>query len=175
MAWTSEMDARLKELYNQGHSCATIGAMMGKTRNAIIGRVHRISLPRRAQSYRKKSISLAPKQPRVAAINSVNRPVRITSAIFESCEPLPPASAYDVARVSFDDLELHHCRFPVGEPAAAGTDKPLFCGMPPAARGIPYCEVHTRRAYQAPAPRRHVHISDPDSNVVELKRERAPA
>ena len=162
------MDARLKELYNQGHSCATIGAMMGKTRNAIIGRVHRIDLPRRAQSYRKKSSNLAPKRSKVAAVHILNRPIRVSAAIFANCEPLPPAMEYDKARVSVSAVADDDCRWPVGDPAQAGAHGKIFCGKTKLPR-LPYCEVHTRRAYQTPQPRRHVHVGEPDSNVIELK------
>lgn len=189
MAWTSEMDARLKELHAEGHSCATIGAMMGKSRNAVIGRIHRIDLPRRGQAYRKKGTprdSLGDDyngnrgfQRSTVRLEKVlgtglghlgKRSVRASIGIFDRCEPLPSPTEYDVARVSFDDLERHHCRFPVGEPAETGTDKPLFCGDQ-SIPGLPYCAAHARRCFAPPPQRKQIH----DSNVVEFKREREVA
>lgn len=46
--WTAEEDARLRDLWNGGHTCSEIGALMGRTKSAIIGRAHRQSLPKRA-------------------------------------------------------------------------------------------------------------------------------
>ena len=46
--WTEAEDATLKQMYEQEYSCSQIaGRLSGKTRNAVIGRVHRLGLPRR--------------------------------------------------------------------------------------------------------------------------------
>ena len=46
-AWSAEDDARLRELYAQELSLTAIGRAMGKTKNAVVGRSHRLGLPAR--------------------------------------------------------------------------------------------------------------------------------
>jgi GcrA cell cycle regulator len=51
-AWTPEQDARLQELWGMGLSAAAIGRAMGCTKNAIVGRSHRLKLPARPSPIR---------------------------------------------------------------------------------------------------------------------------
>jgi GcrA cell cycle regulator len=46
-AWTEAMDAALARMWAEGHTGAVIAAHFRKTRNAVIGRVHRLHLPAR--------------------------------------------------------------------------------------------------------------------------------
>lgn len=48
-AWTDEADAELRRLQAEGYSGGRIAALMGKTRNAVIGRLHRLKLPPMSQ------------------------------------------------------------------------------------------------------------------------------
>ena len=51
MKWTDERIERLRKLYFEGWSCSNIAAFLGGvTRNAVIGKVHRLDLPLRGQS-----------------------------------------------------------------------------------------------------------------------------
>jgi GcrA cell cycle regulator len=52
MNWTDEETALLARLWGEGHSGAEIGRRLGKTRNAVLGRVHRDGLPRREEPQR---------------------------------------------------------------------------------------------------------------------------
>jgi GcrA cell cycle regulator len=45
--WTSEHDAQLRALWGEAHSCNEIARRMGMTKNAVIGRAHRLKLPSR--------------------------------------------------------------------------------------------------------------------------------
>jgi GcrA cell cycle regulator len=50
MSWTDERVEKLQELWNEGMSAAQIAkALGGVTRNAVIGKVHRLGLSNRAQ------------------------------------------------------------------------------------------------------------------------------
>lgn len=46
--WTRTADDRLRALWAEGHSTAEIGRRMGLSKNAIVGRAHRLNLPKRA-------------------------------------------------------------------------------------------------------------------------------
>ncbi len=45
--WTRQQDDELRLLWDQDHSTAEIGRRMGVTKNAVIGRAHRLQLPSR--------------------------------------------------------------------------------------------------------------------------------
>ena len=55
MSWTPEREKKLKELWGKGHTASQIASMLGDTtRNAVIGKAHRLNLQGRATS--KKTI-----------------------------------------------------------------------------------------------------------------------
>ena len=53
MSWTPEREEKLKELWKKGHTASQIAALLGDTtRNAVIGKAHRLNLEARAISKR---------------------------------------------------------------------------------------------------------------------------
>ena len=59
MSWTPEKEQKLKELWKKGHTASQIAAMLGDTtRNAVIGKAHRLNLEARATSSRKTKSQL---------------------------------------------------------------------------------------------------------------------
>jgi GcrA cell cycle regulator len=48
--WTPERIAALIALWNESHSTSEIGRRLGITKNAVIGKVHRLGLPQRRPS-----------------------------------------------------------------------------------------------------------------------------
>lgn len=55
MEWTDELIARLKELWEQGLSTAEIGRQLSITKNAVVGKAHRLGLPPRPSPIRNKA------------------------------------------------------------------------------------------------------------------------
>ncbi len=151
--WTDERVDALKDLWRQGYSCSIIADRLGAglTRNAIIGKVHRMGLSgrvtsdRRMPKPRKRRNRFGDDQRQFNGRRPIPRKPSILDLLPST--PLPPPSETDIARVAFADLEPHHCRWVIGEP----TDG-QFCGCK-SVPGLPYCEHHARRAYRAPEPR----------------------
>ena len=57
MAWTDERVEQLKKLWSEGLSASQIASRLGEvTRNAVIGKVHRLGLAGRATVSRPKSM-----------------------------------------------------------------------------------------------------------------------
>ena len=57
MSWNSEREEKLRQLWKQGHSGSEIAKILGNTtRNAVIGKAHRLKLP--ARSISKRSTNL---------------------------------------------------------------------------------------------------------------------
>ena len=136
--WTDKRIEQLKKLYEEGLSCGEIARRFGNgcSRNAVIGKVHRLKLPLR-QIVKTKPAKI----PRQAALKPITQVRKIAALI---AEPLPPANQNDVARVkSLFDLEPHHCRWPVD---VEGQKWPGYCGDQKII-GLSYCACHVRRAY----------------------------
>src|SRR5512145_1945071 len=159
MTWNDERVDVLKKLWSDGLSASQIASRLGGvTRNAVIGKVHRLGLSGRATTSRMKS-----HRPRVrsGAVKRLMKP-RLTSTgnpIFRSLylndsEPyVPPAEELVIPlaeRKYIQTLTESCCRWPIGDPQQPEFH---FCGRKKIP-GLPYCEVHARRAFQPPQARR---------------------
>ena len=75
MSWTPERVEKLKELWKKGHSASQIAIMLGDTsRNAVIGKAHRLSLEARSVSNRSSNKTKSKKGARRFLGNGVDNP-----------------------------------------------------------------------------------------------------
>ena len=152
MTWTDERVETLKKLWTDGLSASQIAAELGGiTRNAVIGKVHRLGLSGRA-----KSPSSAAPRPRKARPHAhmlrVSRPsIRGNTALAQAYEldvELEPELVDNVIpigqRRTLLELNEETCRWPIGDP---GHPDFFFCGGQ-TITGLPYCAYHSRVAYQ---------------------------
>ena len=164
LTWSDERVEQLKKLWEAGLSASQIAAELGNvTRNAVIGKVHRLGLSGRA-----KSTAAAPprqRKPRPTQhVMRVSRPVSrgntaLAHAFEVELEPDPIAFDNVVPmsqRLSLSQLNEATCHWPIGDP---GSPDFFFCGGK-ALPGLPYCAYHSRVAYQPAADRRR-HTSKP--------------
>jgi GcrA cell cycle regulator len=161
MSWTEERVALLKKLWQDGLSASQIAGELGSvTRNAVIGKVHRLGMSGRGQPT-----STIKRQRRAAAPTSSMRRLRSTTSIgglalqaeYEVVEQPHYRQRRDVVvpiakRLSIEKLTERTCKWPIGDP---GHDDFHFCGHD-SIDGVPYCEYHAGVAYQTPEPRRRV-------------------
>lgn len=166
MSWTVQRVETLKQRWNDGAPASEIAAELGDiTRNAVIGKAHRLGLAGRCGSASGARIAATVGERRpVERQSGVNRS-RIKSlrgqerqeqaderrAQFSAVEivELPPEQSATAVR--FMDLESHHCRYPLGDPR--NFDAMRFCGAQ-ASPDRPYCPHHCVLAYQ---PRARLH------------------
>lgn len=163
MSWTDERVELLKRLWSEGLSASQIAGQMGEiTRNAVIGKVHRLGLSGRA----KAAAPAAPARPRKPREEAEVRPQRpltqgntaLAAEPEAAVEPTPapaPETAPDnvvvmAQRCTIMNLTESTCRWPLGEP---GTEAFHFCGGK-SRPGSPYCAHHARMAYQPVQDRR---------------------
>jgi GcrA cell cycle regulator len=163
--WTDERVELLKKLWSDGLSASQIAAEIGNvTRNAVIGKVHRLGLSGRGKAktastaQRPRKITRAPSAPSPLAPAGRNTNVVLAPvAVAPPTEPEPDLPAIDddivvpmSERVTIMDLRESMCRWPMGDPT-----KPdfRFCGAG-ASAGLPYCAHHARVAYQPVADRK---------------------
>jgi GcrA cell cycle regulator len=159
MAWNDERVELLKKLWSEGLSASQIASRLGSvTRNAVIGKVHRLGLSGRATTSRMKTHRPRPrmmnaKRPsqKTRFQQGPNTPLRV---LYQQDEALlPPVEELVIPmaeRKSIQTLLESSCRWPIGDPQAPEFH---FCGKSKVT-GLPYCEFHARRAYQPPQPRR---------------------
>ena len=183
MNWTDERVELLRKLWSEGLSASQIAAQLGGvSRNAVIGKVHRLKLSNRGRAAAaptaKKKIAAAPVQPVVSAAvqatakaviaaAQVMRPVTATfgaTALQAEFDPeaqpvrhtmLRPTEGVVVPisrRLRLVQLNERTCKWPNGDPLSEDFN---FCGNDCADTG-PYCRYHARIAFQPASERRRV-------------------
>lgn len=106
MDWTEEVIAQLKALWAEGHSTAEIGRRMGISKNAVVGKAHRLNLPPRPSPIRREegeARTPAPRRVTGATLPSMAAPVAEVPQPPAAVVPQPVASvapAPEVARKS---------------------------------------------------------------------------
>jgi GcrA cell cycle regulator len=152
MNWSHERVDALRTFWANGLSASEIAARLGNvTRNAVIGKVHRLGLQGGATRSRLTRRPTRTPAPRVA-----RRSTRLASMVHP---PLSLPGAYDAPieaaqepvippgeRRSILTLTPNCCRWPIGDPMHEGFH---FCGR----RRLPdrpYCDGHARRAFRTP-------------------------
>jgi GcrA cell cycle regulator len=149
MGWTDERVELLKKLWLEGLSASQIAKQLGGvTRNAVIGKVHRLGLSGRAtpsQPSRPAFRAPRPPRPAISSASAHRRPEsRPDSAHRVAIRPASYIEEPGTATVL--TLGAHMCKWPIGDPATAEF---TFCGRRSADEG-PYCVEHARLAYQPP-------------------------
>jgi GcrA cell cycle regulator len=167
MSWTDERIETLKKLWTDGLSASQIAAELGQvTRNAVIGKVHRLGLAGRAKASSSSVARPARKAAtshRIGGGGAMMRPaMRGNTALKVMASPHEEAYAVVVEeideevvipmsqRVTIMELREGMCKWPMGDPS---TTDFRYCGAQGCASG-PYCSFHSRAAYQPPADRR---------------------
>lgn len=154
MAWNDERVELLKKFWAEGLSASQIASKMGGvTRNAVIGKVHRLGLSGRATPAKPQRGCDA--EFHVEAPSSGHARADIEKLIVEPELGAPEIfSAGDLATVA--TLKGSMCKWPIGDPAK---DDFHFCGQA-APTGKSYCAYHAQLAFQ-PAQRRPERTASP--------------
>jgi GcrA cell cycle regulator len=163
ITWTDERVEMLKKLWNDGLSASQIAGEIGSvTRNAVIGKVHRLGLSGRAKTP--GSSAPRPRKSTTQRVPSASTPVatasRAVHALASSLKPVitaevrplvnPEISIPFSERVTIMELKENMCRWPLGDPTTAEF---RFCGTK-SESGVPYCTYHCHVAYQPAVDRR---------------------
>jgi len=161
MAWTDERVETLKKLWGDGLSASQIAKHLGGvTRNAVIGKVHRLGLSGRAAPSRPARRPAArPATPRAAkpamakAAQAEAKPAAAASAASPAREIQPrapmtaPAEAKRMPNGEYATvltLREGMCKWPIGDPS---DNEFRFCGRR-SGLGTAYCDAHAQLAYQ---------------------------
>lgn len=143
MGWTDERVELLKKLWQDGLSASQIAKQLGGvTRNAVIGKVHRLGLSgRAAPSKPQRTVFKAPRPARPVAA-PLAAPRRVAEL---APQPATPVRYVDEQPGTATVLTLgaHMCKWPIGDPSL---DNFTFCGR--RCDEGPYCHEHAQVAYQ---------------------------
>jgi GcrA cell cycle regulator len=155
MSWTDERVELLKKLWSDGLSASQIAAELGGiTRNAVIGKVHRLGLSGRAKSA--SSAAPRPRKARSPMMRIGRASIRGNTALAHAYEMEAEAAPELIDNVipigqrrTILELTEQTCRWPVGDP---GSTEFFFCGGNTLG-GLPYCALNPRnRDAKAPEP-----------------------
>ncbi|MGF7157091.1 GcrA family cell cycle regulator [Bartonella heixiaziensis] len=176
MGWTCERVELLKKLWSEGLSASQIAAQLGGvSRNAVIGKVHRLKLPGRgkttqgASRAQKTLVGASSSTPRIRRTTSTVLPTNVASCSVGAAALKIDIVAEDVTEVDVSaksnvvpisrqlnllQLSENTCRWPVGDPLSSDFH---FCGADSGENG-PYCAFHAKIAFQPISERRRIRI-----------------
>lgn len=144
MSWTHERIEDLKRLWATGHSASQIGKALGVSKNAVIGKAHRLDLPARpspirADRHRQRPLQRSkPRIPTPPSRAALAPAPRVAPAV-EVPAPKPAPRPVRMKAAAGG----RGCLWPIGDPGDADFH---FCGGE-AVPSKPYCDEHCARAY----------------------------
>ncbi len=137
MEWSDDIIGRLRTLWSDGLSTAEIGRRLNISKNAVVGKAHRLNLPPRPSPIRRGDGATA--APRLAAPRRAQGPtLPPLSAAFGA-----PAVLRPIVSPPKQSMRAAPCCWPIGEPC---TPSFRFCNAA-SAPGKPYCDQHAAVAY----------------------------
>lgn len=153
--WTRSQIALLNKLWNDdGLTASQCAAVLGVTRNAVIGKVHRENYPKRGpnRTVIRRVVKWSPEAKERARLRAEARRAAKVKKLAAKAIKAPPPEVFKPAPedlavgawsplpnttpVSLIDLTASSCRWPVSDGAPF-----LFCGCQVAA-GSSYCQTH---------------------------------
>lgn len=151
MAWTPEKVKELKKLWKKGLTTVEIGRMIGISKNAVVGKAHRLGLESRPSPIKREEAPLAKKVVIVVASKKKTGSAVKTKADnekpdFGECQEIkdaPLSKEFAAKGVKLVDLKPDSCRWPLGDPKDPNF---CFCGKT-VVPGKVYCKEHCAVAY----------------------------
>jgi len=157
MSWTDERVDLLRKLWTDGLSASQIAAELGGvTRNAVIGKVHRLGMSGRTKGSNQSNGSIKKHATPRPGSFAKNSKASVKQGAAQASPSTPrPQPVVDVPKpvakmISLLELTEHTCKYPIGDPQEEGFG---FCGVKSREKD-PYCEYHCRLTYQPASDRR---------------------
>ncbi|MDD4520138.1 MAG: global cell cycle regulator GcrA-like protein [Alphaproteobacteria bacterium] len=124
MAWTPELVEDLQRLWNEGLTTGEIGKRLGVSKNAVVGKAHRLGLESRPSPIHREE-------------KTKEKPVKAKKKAAVKKAPKKKE------KLVLNDLHFNSCRWPIGDPKDPDFH---FCGKE-TFMGRPYCAEHCLKAY----------------------------
>ena len=153
MSWNDDNVSRLKELWDQGLPTAQIGKLLGFTKNAVVGKAHRIGLERRPSPIRRTAV----KPDRKKARSPIMPKLHFESKPIKQTETRNKHKIFVPVTKNLITTNLKRgCEWPEGHPGDSGfhfCDKERFDEKP-------YCLKHCAVAYVIPEKEENIKIAN---------------
>jgi GcrA cell cycle regulator len=154
MSWTPERIGNLESLWAEGRSTAEIGRRLGVSKNAVVGKAHRLGLPgrkspidaKRRQAKKDAAPAAASRTTTPRAKAAAQAAPATAAPTAAATKPKAAAAAPAAAAARAKPSKAHagpSCQWPFGDPRLPGFH---FCGAA-SVSGKPYCDEHCAAAY----------------------------
>lgn len=141
MGWTDESVEQLRQMWAKGLTANEIAKKLGVTKNAIVGKVHRLCLKARPSPIKTKTNETEVKAVEETVVAEVAEVQEVVEEVIEPVhEEKKPLAGTNVRLI---ELDSHTCRWPIGDPR---DEDFCFCGKKVRA-GQTYCDEHSAMAY----------------------------
>ena len=148
MGWTNEQVDQLREMWAEGLTANEIAKKLGVTKNAIVGKVHRLCLKARPSPIKTKNadengedvVNTVAEDDLFAKTTEVSSEQPEEEVISEQIVEKKVCHGHNV---KLTELDSHTCRWPIGDPR---DDDFCFCGKR-VRTGQTYCDEHSAMAY----------------------------
>ena len=139
MSWTPEKVEKLKELWGKGGNTASEIAQIlgGVTRNAVIGKAHRLNLSGKIQTKKSSSIATSSNDTGNKVYRKNIKRGKFKSLIID--KDFEPENTKQL-----EELDENSCKWPIGHP---NEDNFYFCGRT-SLKDFSYCKLHLLYAFQ---------------------------
>ena len=137
MGWTDEQVEELKRLWDKGLTTGEIGKALGVSKNAVVGKAHRLGLNSRPSPIRRGEDD---------NVADSETPTQKTAEKKKDTKPVAAKKITAKEKKKFftvNDLTASSCRWPIGDPKDEDFH---FCGKE-ALPDKPYCAEHAAIAY----------------------------
>tara|TARA_Y100000992_G_scaffold281932_1_gene230053 strand:+ start:36 stop:530 length:495 start_codon:yes stop_codon:yes gene_type:complete len=156
MSWTNEKIEKLKELWGKGSTANEIAQILGGvTRNAVIGKAHRLNLSGKIQTKKSSSLKNNENENKISHKN-LRRGKFKSLIIDKDFEPENPKQ--------LEELDEKSCKWPIGHP---NEDNFYFCGRT-SLKDFSYCKLHLLYAFQPKNRKEDVFDKDKEREVSQL-------
>ena len=143
MPWDDNNVSKLRELWDQGLPTAQIGKLLGFTKNAVVGKAHRIGLERRPSPIRRTAVKPDRKKARSPIMPKLNFEVKKDEV---KGNPVHQQTFQPLVKNLFTKSVKRGCEWPEGHPDESDFK---FCGKE-RFEDKPYCIDHCAVAYVIP-------------------------
>ena len=137
MSWNLEKEEKLKKLWGKGNTASEIAQIIGGvTRNAVIGKAHRLNLATKS-AFQNVKKSKEERKSLASGDKKVSIKSRFKSILLDkNFEPENPKT--------LEELTEKTCKWPIGHP---NEESFYFCGRSPI-KGYSYCRLHVLYSFQ---------------------------
>jgi GcrA cell cycle regulator len=140
MDWTTEQITELTRLWSEGLTTSEIGKRLGISKNAVVGKAHRLHLAARPSPI-KRTGARPPVFRTTVRLPGAQRPVRMRPATVPGEAPAPRPQREPQRWTG--EVSNNICKWPIGHP---GDEDFRFC-TDKALVGKPYCAEHCAVAF----------------------------